>query len=400
MKKKGFTLIELLAVIVILAVIALIATPLIMNVINDARKNSFKDSAYGIKKAVELRIAEENLVGEAISFKVDVTSDAINYSGEKPTSGWAHVTPDGKMELYMCNSSYCASKTLDSEEIIVTSISSEIETITNEITRVSELEVAEITKEGHEIKGYTYIPNTDSNETYKGILYLDPTDLGNKCNESNSLTNKQGKDKDGVTTLTGTKSGCMRWFAFGNDNGNPTTAILDHNTTACAEFDFNLKNGAPGNEKTTDEYEADWYFEQDVQGWDSRLQARFPNAQEMADAGGITGFNAQTSTSGSFLGNGNSATQNGKYWWLYTNLYNAENKNGRGNDNSTYNCIYNSTGSVETNKTQAYWTLTPRSGSLYSVWGINNYGALTDIDISERNGVRPVISLSSLKLSN
>ena len=35
--KLGFTLIELLAVIIILAIIALIATPIISNVINDAR---------------------------------------------------------------------------------------------------------------------------------------------------------------------------------------------------------------------------------------------------------------------------------------------------------------------------------------------------------------------------
>ena len=33
-KNKGFTLVELLAVIVILALIALIATPIILNVIN------------------------------------------------------------------------------------------------------------------------------------------------------------------------------------------------------------------------------------------------------------------------------------------------------------------------------------------------------------------------------
>ena len=32
--KKGFTLVELLAVIVILAVIALIATPIVFNIIN------------------------------------------------------------------------------------------------------------------------------------------------------------------------------------------------------------------------------------------------------------------------------------------------------------------------------------------------------------------------------
>ena len=51
--KKGFTLIELLAVIVILAIIALIATPIILNMINDARKSAAKDSAYGYIDAVE-----------------------------------------------------------------------------------------------------------------------------------------------------------------------------------------------------------------------------------------------------------------------------------------------------------------------------------------------------------
>ena len=38
--KKGFTLIELLAVIIILAIIAVIATPIILNVIDDARKSA------------------------------------------------------------------------------------------------------------------------------------------------------------------------------------------------------------------------------------------------------------------------------------------------------------------------------------------------------------------------
>ena len=40
--KKGFTLIELLAVIIILASIALISVPLILNVIEDAKKGAFK----------------------------------------------------------------------------------------------------------------------------------------------------------------------------------------------------------------------------------------------------------------------------------------------------------------------------------------------------------------------
>ena len=38
MNKKGFTLIELLAVIVILAIIALIATPIVLNLISESKK--------------------------------------------------------------------------------------------------------------------------------------------------------------------------------------------------------------------------------------------------------------------------------------------------------------------------------------------------------------------------
>ena len=41
--KKGFTLIELLAVIVVLAIIALIATPIVMNTIKNAKKGAAKE---------------------------------------------------------------------------------------------------------------------------------------------------------------------------------------------------------------------------------------------------------------------------------------------------------------------------------------------------------------------
>ena len=55
MKNKGFTLIELLAVIVILAIIALIATPVILGIINDARESAKLNSAQyildGVSKA-------------------------------------------------------------------------------------------------------------------------------------------------------------------------------------------------------------------------------------------------------------------------------------------------------------------------------------------------------------
>ena len=122
MKKKGFTLIELLAVIVILAVIALIATPLVMNVINDARKNSFKDSAYGITKAVELRAMTElqDPDGKNPPYKVNVAGNAIAYSGDHPTSGMALVDENGRITLYMKNDAYCAYKEASAQEVTVT----------------------------------------------------------------------------------------------------------------------------------------------------------------------------------------------------------------------------------------------------------------------------------------
>ena len=52
--KKGFTLIELLAVIVILAVIALISTPIVLNLINNVRKGAFARSTEGVLKASKL----------------------------------------------------------------------------------------------------------------------------------------------------------------------------------------------------------------------------------------------------------------------------------------------------------------------------------------------------------
>jgi len=60
-KKNGFTLIELLAVIVILAVIALIVTPMVMNTINSAREGAAKSSGYEYIHAIETQLAVKAL---------------------------------------------------------------------------------------------------------------------------------------------------------------------------------------------------------------------------------------------------------------------------------------------------------------------------------------------------
>ena len=70
MKKKGFTLIELLAVIIILAIIALIATPIILNVIDDARKSAGKSEASMILSGINNYCATS-----AMKSQLDETED-------------------------------------------------------------------------------------------------------------------------------------------------------------------------------------------------------------------------------------------------------------------------------------------------------------------------------------
>ena len=60
-KHKGFTLIELLAVIIILAIVALIATPIILNVIEDARISAGKSEANMILAGINNYCASEDM---------------------------------------------------------------------------------------------------------------------------------------------------------------------------------------------------------------------------------------------------------------------------------------------------------------------------------------------------
>ena len=102
MRKNGFTLIELLAVIVILAIIALIATPIVLNIIDETKDNAKLRSAEFYMDAVEQTIMRENM-NRGGSFKFNVcringqgnlicdedesNEIKVEVSGEKPTSG-------------------------------------------------------------------------------------------------------------------------------------------------------------------------------------------------------------------------------------------------------------------------------------------------------------------------
>ena len=128
-KKNGFTLIELLAVVVILAVIALIATPLILGIINDARKGAFKNTAYGILEAGKFTytsaIVKTGEIDSTAFTYVDGVETSnpsgrkLEYKGEKPQSGTVVLNSEGKMAIAIYNGSYCAEKDYDDVEVTI-----------------------------------------------------------------------------------------------------------------------------------------------------------------------------------------------------------------------------------------------------------------------------------------
>ena len=109
MKRKGFTLIELLAVIVVLAIIALIATPIVMNTIKNAKKGAAERTVDNYIKQVETAVAEAKLENKSVpngTYNIDGNGNLtgaglpdgkleINMSGNKPTSGTVKISNGG-----------------------------------------------------------------------------------------------------------------------------------------------------------------------------------------------------------------------------------------------------------------------------------------------------------------
>lgn len=98
MKKKGFTLIELLAVIVILAILALITVPIVLKLVNNARKDSSVRSAENYLDGVKKAVLNDSLSGE-VEFETCVIQNdgnlmcndsiplVVDVDGKKPTYG-------------------------------------------------------------------------------------------------------------------------------------------------------------------------------------------------------------------------------------------------------------------------------------------------------------------------
>ena len=354
--KKGFTLIELLAVIVILAIIALIATPIIIGVIDQARKKAFENTAYGVLEGLKLNYTERVLAGTT-SEEQNFTfpNSGLKLSGEEPAYGSAKIDGKGNISFALADKDkrWCAKKEADSEKVTM----------------------EDYTEENCKIDGTSGGGEVTDAVADGTAVYFDPK-LGKKCDiytEANSAT--------------GVKTGCMKWYAFGGNNNSETVnLLLDHNTTAKVAWNSSNNN--------KDRSQIDAKVASDTEGWIG--SPRLIKAGEVAE---ITGnpkvqkfkngiaysddyfyFDTNTTSPDPYHGEGTS-----KYAWLFD----------RTNSCAYYGC------NIADNSTYGYWTSTSTLGSSSFVWFVYSYGYLNyrNASYSSESGVRPVITVSKSILS-
>ena len=284
-KNKGFTLVELLAVIVILALIALIATPIILNVINDAKKQAAKDSAYGYMDAVEKYIVSSELEDKSIqdgTYSVEeLNSMGVSVKGSTPDNG--------------------------NIEIKNSSVKSYDIGIDGYVVRNGKVDKVSTTKSFKNGTAVYYNPETET-----------------KC-----------KSSEAVST-TGTKRGCMKWYVFNDKEGNATVnVILDHNTTANVAWNSTGSNSEMKEVKIK--------LEEDTKDW--KNTARLITANEVAKITKHPTFDATQSGQSWFCLDTNQpdttsycAKAQGKseYAWLFDYTYDCTSYGCNKADSSNY----------------------------------------------------------------
>ncbi len=344
--KKGFTLIELLAVIVILAIIALIATPIIIGVIEQARKKAFENTVYGVLEGLRLNYTERILTGTT-SEEQEFTfpNSGLKLSGEEPAYGSAKIDSKGNISFALADrdKKWCAKKESDSEKVTMEDYSAE----------------------NCKIDGTSGENDALADGT---AVYFDPK-LGTKCDtytEANSAT--------------GIKEGCMKWYTFGgNNDSDKVNLLLDHNTTSTVAWNTNNDN--------TDSSQIDEKVALDTDGWVGN--PRLITADEIAKITGNTTFNSVTTPDSNYFYFDTNTTSidpnrgpgTSKYAWLFD----------RTNNCTSYGC------NIVDDSTYGYWTNNAVSGSSSFVWYVSFDGGLGGSyspSYSSRLGIRPVITIS------
>ena len=130
MNKKAFTLIELLAVIVILGILALIVTPILINVVKDSNEKSYKLSADGYISAVNDYILSNQLDGKKVeNGKYNIKNLDVKISGKEPSKGSVEIYDEKINNAQLCYDTYLLK--YDGKEVTLTEKGCEKEATVN-----------------------------------------------------------------------------------------------------------------------------------------------------------------------------------------------------------------------------------------------------------------------------
>ena len=124
MKKKGFTLVELLATIVVLSVIALIAVPIVINVIEKAKKSALVSSVNGLVESANMYYTNEIIKGDIsdnviFDFEegIQTSDNKLSFKG-KVYNGKLILTSDSDVITCIDDGKYYAYKEKNSDEVV------------------------------------------------------------------------------------------------------------------------------------------------------------------------------------------------------------------------------------------------------------------------------------------
>ena len=358
-RKNAFTLIELLAVIVVLAIIALIATPIVMNTIKKSQKGAAERSAESYVKQVEVAVAEERLSkNEVLEGEYQITSDGnlcrdksascsddekikIEMSGTKPTSGKIKIT-NGSVDQTS------SSMTIGDYDVTYNSTKKTYEatekgnSTTPDTPQVEVLCTAKTTAttgnvpSGNYSYGDEYTCELGDNDA-KTFFVLETN------GDNVSLIMDRNIDSNGKGTTSGNT---VAWCKSGSDNSCAADRALEY-----------LKNSTTSWTKLTES------------------QISLPTGQQIATAGGDS-----TWTDSNYTGTTLST-------WLYGNL------------------------NVNNRAPYGYWTSTSHASNSSYVWDVYYVGVLFNLyhvssstfapklDKDASYGIRPVITILKSQLN-